>query len=159
MRLIIFRKSLRIFTIQSCKCTSRGEIHFQAGFIFWTQFKNTQKKWKIEFYQEPNIFHSFHLPSNKSQNCWSSYLKIQFSIFSIHFWIKCRKWNLLRIQFYRRDDNLASMRNFLWLTQWCTGKIQPNANYIPAPFLFMSQISQQYEGSLKSVRNSLYVVL
>ena len=76
----------------------------------------------------------FHLPPNKSQNCWPSYLKIQFSIFSIHFWIKCRKWNLLRIQFYSRDDNLASMRNFLWLTQWFTGKIQPNANYIPAPF-------------------------
>ena len=75
----------------------------------------------------------FHLPPNKSQNCWPSYLKIQFSIFSIHFWIKCRKWNLLRIQFYRRDDNLASMRNFSWLTQWCTGKIQPNANYFPAP--------------------------
>ena len=77
----------------------------------------------------------FHLPPNKSQNCRPSYLKIQFSICSIPFLIKCRKWNLLRIQFYSRDDNLASMRNFLWLTQWFTGKIQPNANYIPAPFL------------------------
>ena len=83
----------------------------------------------------------FHLPPNKSQNCWPSYLKIQFSIFSIHFWIKCRKWNLLRIQFYSRDDNLASMRNFLWLTQWSTGKIQPNANYFPAPFNFNFNVS------------------
>ena len=25
------------------------------------------------------------------------------------------------------------MRDFLWLTQWFTGKFQPNANYVPGP--------------------------
>jgi len=50
LHLIIFQKSLQILFLESCKCTPVGKIHFKAGFVLWTQFKNTQKKWKIEFY-------------------------------------------------------------------------------------------------------------